>query len=383
MPPAAGSSPKKRQIPGTSVLQWQSPEIHTSRRRPMTACKTCRLAKAKCNGQQSCERCRTRGIRCTYSRASSGAARNRNSKSKSPASQTPTGESPSNGQGIVVTGATSDPMSVDVPGDVFPMSDHAGSTGQSTTTNPMDHWREETFQQALEEFNWVFPEPDFSLNLSDDPDRNGLELFPPVRPENSDLPEPPPETAGSSSQTQTQLTLHNCQCRTNMMLQVPKLEIAIQEKQLDTMFKVTGDVIRSCQESTNCGCHVNPVDLVCIMAVFEQTAACFDYIAKSGFGGTVKVGIGAYCISLTDDASLKRMLVLDLIKQANVLLDSVCALAEDMFMSRSNSGVKVMNRSPACLNQLNRNYVREAAASFKKLFCLMTGVFDGKDCDSS
>jgi hypothetical protein len=118
------------------------------------------------------------------------------------------------------------------------------------------------------------------------------------------------------------------------------------------------------------------------MAVFEQTAACFDYIAKSGFGGTVKVGIGAYCISLTDDASLKRMLVLDLIKQANVLLDSVCALAEDMFMSRSKSVVKVMNRSPACLNQINRDYVREAAANFRKLFCLMTGVFDGKDDDS-
>jgi hypothetical protein len=167
-----------------------------------------------------------------------------------------------------------------------------------------------------------------------------------------------------------------------MMLQVPKLESAIQERQLDTMFKVTEDVIRSCQESTNCGCHVNPVDLVCIMAVFEQTAACFDYIAKSGFGGTVKVGIGAYCISLTDDASLKRMLVLDLIKQANVLLDSVCALAEDMFMSRSKSVVKVMNRSPACLNQINRDYVREAAANFRKLFCLMTGVFDGKDDDS-
>jgi hypothetical protein len=168
MPPAAGSSPKKRQIPGTSVLQWQSPEIHTTRRRPMTACKTCRLAKAKCNGQQSCERCRTRGIRCTYSRASSGAARNGNSKSKSPTptSQTPTGESPLNGQGIVAASVTPDSMSADVSGDVFSMSGHAGSAGQSTTTNPMDHWREETFQQALEEFNWVFPEPDFSLNVS-------------------------------------------------------------------------------------------------------------------------------------------------------------------------------------------------------------------------
>lgn len=162
MPPAAGSSPKRRQIPGTSVLQWQSSETHTPRR-PMTACKACRLAKAKCNGQQNCERCRSRGLRCTYSRPSSG-ARNGNSKNKSPASQTPTGAFPLNGQEIAAS-TTPDPMSVDGPDNLFSMSNHAGSTSQSTA-NPMDSWREETFQQALEEFNWVFPEPEFSLNVS-------------------------------------------------------------------------------------------------------------------------------------------------------------------------------------------------------------------------
>lgn len=160
MPHTAGSSPKRRQIPGTSVLQWQSSETLTPRR-PMTACKACRLAKAKCNGQQTCERCRSRGIRCTYSRPSSG-ARNGNSKNKSSAPQTPTGTSPLNGQEIAVS-TTPDPMSVDVPGDVFSMSN--GSTSQSTA-NPLDNWREESFQQALEEFNWVFPEPEFSLDVS-------------------------------------------------------------------------------------------------------------------------------------------------------------------------------------------------------------------------
>lgn len=167
-----------------------------------------------------------------------------------------------------------------------------------------------------------------------------------------------------------------------MMAHIPDLEAAIQElpkPQLDKMFKVTGDVIRSCQESTCCGCYVGPVDLVCIMTVFEQTAVCFDYIAKSGFDGTVKVGIGSYSVSLTDDASLKRMLVLDLVNQANELLDSVNALAQNMFVAQSEPGTKRMGRSPACLNQLNLDYVREATASFKKLFRLITNFFGEKD----
>lgn len=163
-----------------------------------------------------------------------------------------------------------------------------------------------------------------------------------------------------------------------MMSHIPRLECAIQQTpkpQLDKIFKVTGDVIRSCLESTRCGCYVGPVDLVCIMTVFEQTAACFDYIAKSGFDGTVKVGIGDYCVSLTDDASLKRMLVLDLVTQANELLDSISARAQDMFVAQNEPGVKRMGRSPACLNQLNLDYVREATASFKKLFRLITDFF--------
>ncbi|KAE8386524.1 hypothetical protein BDV23DRAFT_163177 [Aspergillus alliaceus] len=148
------------------------------------------------------------------------------------------------------------------------------------------------------------------------------------------------------------------------------------------MFKVTGDVIKSCQESTRCGCYVGPVDIVCIMTVFKQTAVCFDFIAKSGFDGTVKVGIGNYCFSRTDEASLKRILVLGLVKQADELLDSVSVLVHNMLVAQSEpGGVKVMNRSPTCLNQLNLDYVQEAIASFKKLFRLISEYFGGKDSD--
>lgn len=192
-------------------------------------------------------------------------------------------------------------MSVDLPGDIFPIAgDDAGAIPSTQNDTKMKHWREETFNQALEQFDWGLPESDLSLIV----------------------------------------------------------------------------VIRSFQDSTRCGCYLGHVDLVCIMTVFEQTAAFFDYIAKSGFDGTVKVGIGYYCMSLTDDASLKRILVLELVKQANELLDSVSTLAQNMCVPQNEPGVKTMGRSPACLNQLNLNYVREAIASFKKLFRLITDFFD-------
>jgi hypothetical protein len=56
------------------------------------------------------------------------------------------------------------------------MSAPAGSTSQPAMINSMDHWREDTFQQALEEFNWVFPEPEFSLNVSHLPNTQGFIL---------------------------------------------------------------------------------------------------------------------------------------------------------------------------------------------------------------
>ncbi|PWY93285.1 hypothetical protein BO94DRAFT_622425 [Aspergillus sclerotioniger CBS 115572] len=185
-----------------------------------------------------------------------------------------------------------------------------------------------------------------------DASRNGLDssAHPSAQPgTNSRNVNPPPPS------------VRNCQCRVNMMLQVSRLECAIREMailQLDKMVKATGDVIRSCQQSTRCGCYVGPVDLVCIMSVFEQTASCFDYIAKSGFDGNGK------------------MLVLDLIRQSNTLMDSVDALAQKMMAPsrQKDPGIKAMDRSPVCLNQLNLTYVREAIATFKELFGFITKV---------
>ncbi|KAB8212596.1 hypothetical protein BDV34DRAFT_184256 [Aspergillus parasiticus] len=390
---AGGISPtsRRKQIPGTLVLNWQSPETQASKpliRRPMTACEACRAAKVKCNGQQSCERCTSRGLHCTYTPSPNTQDINGSGNvgaeiitvTSPPNSQTPCAPSIP----MPTSQTTPDPMPVSLPGDLFPLPGcSAGAVQSVPTENALEHWREETFNHGLEQFDWVFPEADVGLEPSQDPSQSDFNFFPPP-------PEPIPRTISRASAPLSDPTVisprpsRNCQCRVNMMHHVPKIECAIQEKprpQLDKMFKVTGDVIRSCQESTRCGCYVGPVDLVCIMSVFEQTAVCFDYIAKSGFDGTVKVGIGNYCVSLNDDASLKRMLVLDLVRQADALLDSVSVLAQNMFVSLNEPSAKTLNRSPACLNQLNLDYVREATASFKKLFRLITEYFGGKDSD--
>ncbi|KAJ5114398.1 hypothetical protein NUU61_000157 [Penicillium alfredii] len=283
-------------------------------------------------------------------------------------------------------------MPVDLTGDIFSATGSGGTTADSAPTNDqMDPWCEKTFHQALEEFDWVFPEPAMGLDRLVDPNHNDLDFLshptgvPTPSGSSNDSANSAPLSNSGNTQHPTSHSAPNCPCRANIMLHVPKIESAIQEKpkpRLDDMFKVTGDVIRSCLESTRCGCRLGPVDLVCIMTVFEQTAVCFDYIAKSGFDGTVKVGIGNYCVSLKDDASLKRTLVLDLVSQANVFLDSLSALAQKMIALQNEPGVKCMGRSPACLTQLNFNYLREATASFKRLFRLMTEFFEGEHSDT-
>lgn len=171
-----------------------------------------------------------------------------------------------------------------------------------------------------------------------------------------------------------------CQCRMDLIAHVPLLEDIMQEKpkpRLDAMLKVTEDVTASCQSAINCKrCKIGPVDLVCIVTVFQQTAACFDHIAKSSLDGSMKVGVGSYEVSLTDDITFKRMLVMNHIKQANTLLDSMNIFCQNLCLSQDGLPRNVMNRSPACLNQLNLNYVREVTTNFRTFFRLITDVFE-------
>ncbi|KAH8799096.1 hypothetical protein F5884DRAFT_742654 [Xylogone sp. PMI_703] len=384
---SAVANSRKRQIPGTLVLNWQSIENPATRslvRRPMTACGACRAAKVKCNGQRRCERCRSRDLHCTYttpantSEMGNGSAGAKTSpvvsQVTSSASSLSTSQMPPDGICIDSPCDAADPVRID-GGGTSPLASHDST---------MDYWSEEMFNQALDQFDWTFPELDTSLNIQAS---HGSGFLPSLEqttfsPRNA----PQSDVAVPSQQVQPSSGNCRCQCRINMILLIPKLECAMQEKpkpQLDKLFKVTVEVIRSCQQSAGCGCcHMRPVDLVCIMTIFEQTAACFSHIVKSGFDQDVKVGFGSYSVMLSDDTKLKRMLVLDLVEQANTLLDSMSNLAQNSFVSQSGPVNQQMNRSPAWMNQLNLDYVREVIEGFRKLFRLITEFFDGKNPDT-
>ncbi|KAJ5570045.1 uncharacterized protein N7459_009475 [Penicillium hispanicum] len=180
-PPGAHTSPasQRKQIPGTQVLSWHSSERQAKKpriRRPITACEACRSAKAKCNGQHGCERCKNRGLRCTHATPPNTSGGHGNGSVRPEIVAT---SSPSVDQVIPVdvapTAATPAPAdqitlhstSVDLSGDLISMaSRNEGAIQHVPASHAMDHWREDSFNQALEQFDWVFPEPDIGLNVS-------------------------------------------------------------------------------------------------------------------------------------------------------------------------------------------------------------------------
>ncbi|KAJ5408175.1 hypothetical protein N7509_002058 [Penicillium cosmopolitanum] len=356
---------RKGHIPGTLVLNWKSgeaPNGKSSTRRPMTACEACRTAKVKCDAQRDCSRCKLRGLGCRYITRGSVANNEPRLDFAGCSQASPVQEA---------VHGLSDPSSNIDSGFLDDLSLHNASKAME--------WGEDAFNKALEQFDWVFP--DDNIDTSDLHRENLLE-DPICIPENYD--QSPNTLALPDLVSLPSVSSHEntsaCQCRMDLIAHVPLLEDIMQEKpkpRLDAMLKVTEDVTASCQSAINCKrCKIGPVDLVCIVTVFQQTAACFDHIAKSSLDGSMKVGVGSYEVSLTDDITFKRMLVMNHIKQANTLLDSMNIFCQNLCLSQDGLPRNVMNRSPACLNQLNLNYVREVTTNFRTFFRLITDVFE-------
>ena len=146
------------------------------------------------------------------------------------------------------------------------------------------------------------------------------------------------------------------------MLSIPLVNNAMQEEpepRLDRVFQATEDVIRSCQDMIDCAsCQVSCTDLICILAVFQQTSTCFDYIARvDPVAGAFKVSVGKYKVSIANDVSVRRMLVMDLVKSANTILDSSNSLVQNMFPSQFSMLCR--------LSRTNLDYLQQVIKTFK------------------
>jgi hypothetical protein len=164
----------------------------------------------------------------------------------------------------------------------------------------------------------------------------------------------------------------SCQCQANLMLRVPDVKNVMDEKpepRLDKVFKVTGDMIQSCQDIINCAsCEISHADLVCIMAVFQHTDKCFDYIAKCDLANAfIKVSVGEYQVSLMNDLKLRRMLVMDLVQKARELLSSLSALGQKLLLSQPSAGR---------LNKINLEYLREVVQNSETYLRKITNSCD-------
>ncbi|KAL4812951.1 major facilitator superfamily domain-containing protein [Aspergillus spinulosporus] len=116
-----------------------------------------------------------------------------------------------------------------------------------------------------------------------------------------------------------------CQCHANLMAQVPEVKDAMQRKprpQLDRIFKVTGNVLYACRDLVGCPtCQISYADLVCVMAVLQQTEACFEHIAREGLStSAIRVSVGDYEVPIGNEIKLGHILVMHLVAQANCLL---------------------------------------------------------------
>ncbi|KAH6652738.1 hypothetical protein BKA67DRAFT_606054 [Truncatella angustata] len=371
-------APSRRQIPGTYVFNLESTNAQGNNRkltrRPFTACEACRDAKAKCNGKRQCERCKKRRTRCIYAGSIF--------KDDIPSQQSDAASS------SVLKAHETDLMLVDFSGAIDTpqrQGSDAGNENNHQTPAVDAEWPEDSLNTALEQLDWVFADDDsFDMTKATDPDLAATSLLANIHnmSTSSSIAGLEEGNKGDSVDFSILQTRNNCQCRARLMMQIPSLEDIMRQlpkPRLDQMMKITGEIIKGCNSAVSCShCRIGPVDLVCILTAFQQTASCFNRITKSGLDDNIQIGIGEYQIQLNDDPGLKCALVMNLVRQANTLLDALDNLGENMSLAENSTGRGAVSRSPACLNQLNLQYVQEVVFNFRKLFRLMSNVFEDR-----
>lgn len=138
---------------------------------------------------------------------------------------------------------------------------------------------------------------------------------------------------------------------------IPRTSTAMLSRRPDEVFKVTGDIIRSCQGVVDCtGCEASCTDLICIVAILQQTEDCFAYVAGADLSTSIRVCVGSYQVSGVGDAGLRHVIVMDLVNQAGALLDCINSMADKMLRQ-----LKVGCR----LGRINIEYLKTVAMDYK------------------
>lgn len=169
-------------------------------------------------------------------------------------------------------------------------------------------------------------------------------------------------TTADSLSWQNQLTSQSCQCRAGLSQLIPSARAALRERRLDEMFRVTSDVIQQCEGVVGCGaCRVNCTELICIIAVFQEVDACFEYVATGEIDGSIKASMGSYEVEIgvgdQEAQEWRRMLVTQLVRRADRLLDSISATGQDM----------LRQLDPGCrLGRVNIDYLETVIANSRE-----------------
>jgi hypothetical protein len=396
---------QREKIPENFISSWQSSRATSGRplmRRPPTACAACRAAKVKCDREQVCRRCDSRGINCQYTPP----------QQQPPATALVTRPNMVQHHNISLPrssdhSAASNPatfalqeenaaadLAVDLPTDQFDL--------EYQSYNPFIGWAHGTGQPGVNFLDQSSSRPNQAANSFDSTDEAS------VRPVIEPLHKPvqvvdfPPMSnlldaeffrslEGVMSQdvpqqpSRLQHTLYNghefavydgtpaslavsvrpsasssgdCQCRGNLLPLVGNVKRAIHQGRLDNVSKVTGHTLKSCQEVIDSPCcNITCADLIFVMALIQQTEEGMRYVMKGDMtDGSVRIAIGEYEVTNISQSKLRHMLVVDLMRQASTLLDSISSVTQNILLSLH----------PECsLGQLNIDYLKSGVKDFR------------------
>ncbi|ETS84284.1 hypothetical protein PFICI_02309 [Pestalotiopsis fici W106-1] len=356
-------------IPANLILNWHSSPLHLVKplvRRPKTACERCRTAKVKCpgDGERECGRCTSRGLSCRYAQSA---------PSPSPAHSRPRPVAHRTLQeDAQMDFRTADPAAFFGGGDSGVFQQMLDSSGDWSTMNdicPPD-------SDLDQHMDWAAADPSLKWSPGDRDLIGGLlntSLTPPSTLPNTANHTPTSEEQQSLSRLglypfvtstnaseltgQNLLVSQSCQCRSGLSMIIPSARAALQERRLDVVCEVTGDLVRSCQDIVDCRkCDINCTDLICIMSIFQEADVCFDYIANADIDGPITVSLGSYqtVVDELDAKHWRRMLVMQLVRRGNDLLNSISAKSQDM-LRHLNPGCRLGRTNVDYLEAVIRN----------------------------